>query len=260
MYSEDQLLPLSGLQHLLFCERQCALIHIEQIWNENLYTAEGRILHERVDRGGHETRCRVRIEYGLPIRSLSLGLIGKADVVEFHLQKDGIWQPYPVEYKRGRPKKAPWDKVQLCAQAMCLEEMLETQIAEGALFYGKTRRRQRVVFDEALRSETKAAAARDIQISNLRVFCRQQVALNFRSQGQGMLQADMLFQQQSHVVEYPGKVSEFIPGINVHPGVQPAGGALPNAFHQGLQGAGDGSRKQNCQQDGCQNGCQQQDQ
>jgi len=160
MYSEDQLLPLSGLQHLLFCERQCALIHIEQIWNENLYTAEGRILHERVDRGGHETRCRVRIEYGLPIRSLSLGLIGKADVVEFRLQKDGIWQPYPVEYKRGRPKKAPWDKVQLCAQAMCLEEMLETQIAEGALFYGKTRRRQRVVFDEALRSETKAAAAR----------------------------------------------------------------------------------------------------
>jgi len=160
MYSEDELLPLSGLQHLLFCERQCALIHIEQLWNENLYTAEGKILHEKVDKGGVERRGDVRVEYGLPIRSLRLGLVGKADVVEFHKQENGIWQPYPVEYKRGRPKKMPWDKVQLCAQAICLEEMLETQVTEGALFYGKTRRRQRIVFDEALRGETETAAAR----------------------------------------------------------------------------------------------------
>lgn len=160
MYSEDELLPLSGLQHLLFCERQCALIHIEQLWSENLYTAEGKILHEKVDKGGVERRGDIRVEYGLPVRSLRLGLVGKADVVEFHKQENGTWQPYPVEYKRGRPKKMPWDKVQLCAQAICLEEMLETQVTEGALFYGKTRRRQRIAFDEALRGETEAAALR----------------------------------------------------------------------------------------------------
>ena len=157
MYTEDDLLPLSALQHLLFCRRQCALIHIEQAWVENLYTAEGRIMHERVDSGGETPRGDVRVEYSVPLRSLWLGVTGKADVVEFHRKtgtgktKRAMWLPFPVEYKRGKPKKGNYDKVQLCAQAMCLEEMLDAEIPCGALFYGKTRRRQDVMFDHALR-------------------------------------------------------------------------------------------------------------
>ena len=107
-YTEDDLLPLSGLQHLLFCERQCALIHIEQVWAENVLTAEGRIMHERVHEESRESRGDVRIEFGMPLRSLRLGLIAKADVVEFHRDKeldDDVWRPFPVEYKRGKPKK-----------------------------------------------------------------------------------------------------------------------------------------------------------
>ena len=160
VYAEDDLLPLSALQHLLFCERQCALIHIEQIWTENLFTAEGRIMHERVDSGEHLSRNGVRVETALALRSLRLGLSGKADVVEFHRDDQGAWGPYPVEYKRGKPKSANWDQVQLCAQALCLEEMLHCQVPEGALFYGKPRRRQVVCFDEKLRGETEEAAAR----------------------------------------------------------------------------------------------------
>jgi len=156
-YSEDDLIPLSALQHLIFCERQCALIHVEQVWVENLFTAEGRIMHDRVDTGNRESRGKIRIEYGMPLRSLRLGLIGKADVVEFHLLKEK-WQPFPVEYKRGKPKKDNCDKVQLCAQALCLEEMLNIEIPKGALFYGKTRRRQDVLFDKKLRQETEKAA------------------------------------------------------------------------------------------------------
>jgi len=166
MYTEDDLLALSALQHLLFCERQCALIHIEQIWNENLFTAEGRIMHERVHVTDHESRKNVRIEYSLPLRSFRLGLIGKADVVEFH-RKSGSHDvesaelsPYPVEYKRGKPKKDNCDKVQLCAQALCLEEMLNVKILCGALFYGKSRRRADVAFDSALRQQTEEAAIR----------------------------------------------------------------------------------------------------
>ena len=162
MYSEDDLLPLSGLQHLLFCERQCALIHIEQAWAENLFTAEGRIMHERVHKEGRESRGDVRIEYATPLRSIRLGLIAKADVVEFHWDTDDYsndaWRPFPVEYKRGKPKKDNYDKVQLCGQAMCLEEMLDVEIPAGALFYGKTRRRQDVAFDSDLRRETEDAA------------------------------------------------------------------------------------------------------
>ena len=153
-YTEDDLLPLSGLQHLLFCERQCALIHIEQVWTENLFTAQGRVMHERVDAGGRESRRDERLEFGVPIRSLMLGLIGKADMIEFHRQADGTWLPFPVEYKRGRPKKENWDRVQLCAQAMCLEEMLGVAIPAGALFYGKNRRRQECDFEGDLRRET----------------------------------------------------------------------------------------------------------
>lgn len=162
-YSEDDLLPLSGLQHLAFCERQCALIHIEQAWAENLYTAEGRVLHERVDQADQMSRGRVRIEYSMPLRCLRLGLIGKADVVELHRSTDqsgDTWLPFPVEYKRGKPKKANVDKVQLCAQALCLEEMLGVEVRSGALFYGKTRHRQDVDFDARLRLETEETAKR----------------------------------------------------------------------------------------------------
>lgn len=158
-YPEDDLLQLSALQHLLFCERQCALIHIEQAWSENLFTAEGRIMHERVDTGDRESRKDINVEYGIPLRSLKLGLIGKADVVEFHRHEDK-WIPFPVEYKRGKPKQDNCDRVQLCALALCLEEMLDVEIPYGALFYGKTRRRQDVTFDNVLKTETENTAKR----------------------------------------------------------------------------------------------------
>jgi len=157
-YSEDDLIPLSALQHLSFCERQCALIYIEQVWNENRATAEGRIMHERVHEEQRESRGDVRIEYGIPLRSTKLGLIGKADVVEFHRLDKETWQPFPVEYKRGKPKLDHCDMIQLCAQAMCLEEMLSISIPKGAIFYGRTRRRLDVTFDDALRKETEEAA------------------------------------------------------------------------------------------------------
>ena len=133
---------LSALQHIIFCERQCALIHIEQLWSENVFTAEGKIMHDKVDTAKQETRKSVSVEYGVPLRSLRLGLVGKADVVEFHRQEDN-WHPFPVEYKRGKPKSNNCDKVQLCAQAICLEEMLNCKINEGALFYGTTRTKTR---------------------------------------------------------------------------------------------------------------------
>ena len=158
MYSEDDLLMLSALQHLLFCPRQCALIHVEQLWTENRLTAEGRILHERVHTAARESRRKIKVEFDMPIRSLQLGLIGRADVVEFRLQEDGIWQPFPVEYKRGRPKKDDSDRVQLCAQAMCLEEMLGKEVAEGALYYGQKKRRVGVEFDQDLRNTVRQAA------------------------------------------------------------------------------------------------------
>ncbi len=157
-YSEDDLLPLSALQHLIFCERQCALIHIEQAWDENRFTAEGRIMHERVHEECEESRGKVRIARGVSLRSLRLGLIGKADVVEFHRMEGGVWRPFPVEHKRGKPKPDDSDKVQLCAQALCLEEMLGAEVPSGAIFYGRTRHRLDVGFDEALRNETEKAA------------------------------------------------------------------------------------------------------
>ena len=154
-YTEDDLIQLSALQHFVFCERQCALIHIEQVWSENLFTAEGRIMHEKADSNKFESRGNVRIDYSVPLRSLRLGLVGKADVVEFHKMEDGTWLPFPVEYKRGKPKADDCDRVQLCAQAICLEEMLKVEIKEGALFYGQTRRREDVVFDDRLRTVTE---------------------------------------------------------------------------------------------------------
>ena len=157
-YKEDDLVQLSALQHFAFCERQCALIHIEQIWSENMFTAEGKIMHERVDTSKSESRGAVRMEFSVPLRSLRLGLTGKADVVEYHRQDDGTWLPFPVEYKRGKPKADDCDKVQLCAQAMCLEEMMSVEIPKGALFYGRIRRREDVIFDNALRKETENTA------------------------------------------------------------------------------------------------------
>jgi len=167
MYSEDQLLPISALQHLVFCPRQCALIHIEQLWAENLFTAEGKSLHEQVHDSDPEWRDEVRIIRGLKFRSLELGLVGQADVVEFHNDDAGVhipslegrYRPLPVEFKRGKPKIDLSDEVQLCAQAICLEEMLGTKIPRGALFYGRPRRRKEIDFTDVLRHETKRAGA-----------------------------------------------------------------------------------------------------
>ena len=142
-------MPVSALQHYLFCSRQCALIHVERIWAEDGATAEGRILHNRVDGGRPDRRGGVRTVRGLTLRSFALGLSGKADAIEFH----GTTL-YPVEYKRGRPKSHRADEVQLCAQALCLEEMFGGSIPEGALFYGQTRKRLVVAIDAELRALT----------------------------------------------------------------------------------------------------------
>jgi len=154
MYDESDYIMLSALQHYMFCPRQCALIHIEQQWAENLFTAQGKVLHERADSNKSEWQGDVRIVRSLPICTRRYGLSGKADVVEFHT--DGT--VLPVEYKRGRPKKDQCDEVQLCAQALCLEEMLSVEISEGALFYGQKRRRKTVVFDLTLRELTLSTA------------------------------------------------------------------------------------------------------
>lgn len=156
--SERELVPVSALNQYAYCHRRCALIFIEQIWDENLFTTEGRIMHEQVHGDGAESRGDIRIERGVAMRSLRLGLIGKADVVEYHRQPDGLWLPFPVEYKRGKPKPDDCDKIQLCAQAMCLEEMLDVHIPAGAIFYGRTRRRLDVDFDERLRNKTEETA------------------------------------------------------------------------------------------------------
>ncbi|AXE33051.1 CRISPR-associated protein Cas4 [Chromobacterium phragmitis] len=157
---DDDLIPLSALQHYLYCPRQCALIHLEQQWEDNAQTAEGRLLHERADKPAMETRRGVRTASAMVLASPRLGIAGVADIVEFHEGPDGE-RAYPVEYKRGRPKAHRVDEVQLCAQALCLEDMLGAAIPEGALYYGKTRRRRPVAFDDALRRltlETIAAA------------------------------------------------------------------------------------------------------
>lgn len=164
MFAEADLLPISAMQHLLFCERQCALIHIERLWAENRLTVEGGLLHRKAHdpRKGPHTRAGVRSTRGLQLVSQRLGLFGIADVVEF--RGPGTEGPavLPIEYKRGRPKKHDADRVQLCAQAICLEEMLQLDqlIPAGAIFYGQTRRRLDVPFDEVLRAKTRTAADR----------------------------------------------------------------------------------------------------
>jgi CRISPR-associated exonuclease Cas4 len=183
MYAEDDLVPLSALQHLVYCERRCALVHVEGIWQDNVYTIEGEHLHSVVDETGrrHESRGEVRVARGLTVRSLRLGLSGRADVVEFHRLDEtalgppgggllaigcplgvapGLWRPYPVEYKRGEAEDLQPYKVQLCAQALCLEEMLAVTVPEGALFEGAAQHRVVICFDAQLRAATEAASAR----------------------------------------------------------------------------------------------------
>lgn len=160
--SQEEYLQLSGLQHFAFCRRQWALIHIEQLWKENLRTVEGQLLHHRAhDETQRERRGNLLILRGLAIQSPTLGVSGVCDVVEFHASpqgvpihgEEGLWLPYPIEYKRGKPKSNQADELQLCAQAMCLEEMLCCSIQEGALFYGETKRRTVVSFVPALREQ-----------------------------------------------------------------------------------------------------------
>lgn len=158
-YSEEDYLPLSGIQHFAFCRRQWALIHIENQWAENERTVDGIIMHEKAHSGDAESRGDVVIMRALRVFSATLGVSGECDVVEFHRNADGIslnghnglWQPYPVEYKLGKPKEHNADEMQLCAQAMCLEEMLCCTIPCGALFYGEPRRRTEVEFTPELR-------------------------------------------------------------------------------------------------------------
>jgi len=153
-YPEDAFVMISALQHFCFCKRQCALIHIEQVWQENFMTAEGRVLHEKAHSGKNETRGNIRIARSLKINSPVLGVTGVTDVVEFHTQDNGEVIPFPIEYKRGKPKEGNCDRVQLCVQAMCLEYMLKTKVPFGALYYGKSQRREDIEFSEKLRNDT----------------------------------------------------------------------------------------------------------
>lgn len=156
MYSESDYLLLSGLQHFRFCPRQCALIHIEQQWSENFFTAAGRIQHEKVHGNTAESRKTIKTERNLKIASALLGITGCTDAVEFY--SDG--KIIPIEYKHGKPKENTCDEVQLCAQVICLEEMLGCTITEGALFYFKIRRRIPVPITDELRRETIELAER----------------------------------------------------------------------------------------------------
>ncbi len=157
----DNLLPLSGLQHVRFCERQCALIHVEGVWVENPLTASGRVEHERVHDPAGEVRPGFRIHRALPLRSERLRVTGVADVVEFQLESEsGVWRPFPVEHKHGAKGRWLADQVQLCAQAMALEEMFEVDVPRGAVFYRTSNRRAIVECDAILRQRTESAARR----------------------------------------------------------------------------------------------------
>ena len=165
MYTEDDLIPISALQHALFCERQYALIHLEQEWEENRFTAEGRVLHERVDAEHHESRRLFKQEYGMAVRSLQWGLIGKCDLVELWYTKDkSVEKVSPVEFKRGRKKADDTDRVQLCAQVLCLEEMFGIAIESGQFYYLQEHRRTNEVIDAQLREKTAALIERIMKI------------------------------------------------------------------------------------------------
>jgi len=154
MISED-CIAISALQHYAYCPRQFALIHIEQVWEENRFTAEGRVLHERVDSGVAEQRHGTRSERGVLLRSQKYRLTGKMDLLE--IEQGNPPNYFPVEYKRGKPKVADWDRIQLCAQALCIEEMRNAQVTEGAIWYWEVRKRESVVIDSALRAATITA-------------------------------------------------------------------------------------------------------
>lgn len=163
-YNEDEYLMLSGIQHFKFCKRQWALIHLEQQWAENVHTVVGELMHKKVhDPSIKEKRKDTLIVRALPIASRTLGISGECDTVEFHKCQDGVtlfghrgvYSVFPVEYKKGKPKVSEEDQLQLTAQAMCLEEMFSTEITEGAIFYGETRRREVVEFSQELRDEVK---------------------------------------------------------------------------------------------------------
>ena len=148
----DDYVAISALQHYAYCPRQFALIHIEQVWDENGFTAEGRVLHERVDSGVTEQRPGVRSERGVLLRSEKYHLTGKMDLLE--IEPGDPSKYFPVEYKRGKPKVAHWDRIQLCAQTLCLEEMRDIEINEGAIWYWQVRKRIAVEIDTALRDMT----------------------------------------------------------------------------------------------------------
>jgi len=155
VYTEDDLVQISALQHALFCERQYALIHLEQEWEENRFTAEGKVLHERVDAEHHESRRLFKQEYGMAVRSLQHGLIGKCDLVELWYSKEGgVEKVSPVEFKRGRKKTDDTDRVQLCAQVLCLEEMFGVSIEGGQFYYLQEHRRRNEGVDALLREKT----------------------------------------------------------------------------------------------------------
>ena len=158
MYSDEDLLPLSGLQHMAFCERQWALIHVEGLWEESSDTLRGRFFHERVDTSGYSCRAGVRAERNVRLVSHCLGIYGVADIVEYHPEGDS--PVMPVEYKVGKPKVEDWDRLQVCAQALCLEEMEGARIDAGALFYGETRRRENVEITRELRERVASLAQR----------------------------------------------------------------------------------------------------
>ena len=177
MYSEDELLPISGLQHLLFCPRRAFLVHAEYLWDENFHTAQGSIAHERVHHTPAELRGPIIIARGVRLQSCVLGLTGVADVVEFQESgasdkgcflpsRKGRWIPFPVEYKSGIKREELGYEAQLCAQAMCLEEMLHVKVPQGALFYGASKRRLEVAFTPELRNITRNAAQRLRELLN----------------------------------------------------------------------------------------------
>jgi CRISPR-associated exonuclease Cas4 len=164
MYPEDDFIMISTLQHYIYCPRQCGLIHVDDVWNENLFTTRGNILHEKVDTDTYETRGDIKTVRGLRIHSHKYGLVGRCDVVEFKgvnkkgdsgFRRNDNEEVLPVEFKSGEPKEDISDIVQLCAQVFCLEEMLNTQISKAAFFYGKIRRRNVVEIDDEIRKQTE---------------------------------------------------------------------------------------------------------
>jgi len=169
MYSEDDFIMISALQHYVYCPRQCGLIHVDDVWQENLFTTRGNILHEKVDTDTYETRGNIKTVRGLRIHSFHYGIVGRCDVVEFKEVK-GKEEVMPVEFKAGEPKENISDKAQLCAQVFCLEEMLNIKILQGVFFYGKIRRRNVVEIDNELRSQTESIinSVREI-VSNKKV-------------------------------------------------------------------------------------------